>query len=351
MLTSGCYRLSLLNDSDLLLERVICTLPETPKQEWYEMGDAYGCNLWDIYPTCQVAGVGENDTVIIDGAYGASIRWKSFHRIWNSRVFSWKRWLAWKLLHFSSALVLIGLCLFGLGIQATLPVFDSYGYYYSSADLVDGSAVAGVGFILLFIGLVGWFNAPRLLRRILGGKFWNTQAALFGFEGYMNLPTIERSIFGGNFERLSWASNGSPLSRHHKNSFGECIGDDPTDDIEVRNLVDKARTAGPGDQRVCNTGLPFLRLPCSNYIQIFTLVDTNTMQVTMFQAANPPIALVICGSEGGMKRAIACSYDWVTGTLYRESVLRVPTTILDRMGRVDKLKIGLKRPHVGVRRR
>jgi hypothetical protein len=75
------------------------------------------------------------------------------------------------------------------------------------------------------------------------------------------------------------------------------------------------------------------------------------MQVTLFQAVNPPIALVICGSEGGMKRAIACSYDWRTETLYRETVLRVPTTVLNRMSRVNKLKLGLKRPIVQSRRR
>ncbi|KAH7323492.1 hypothetical protein BKA65DRAFT_567230 [Rhexocercosporidium sp. MPI-PUGE-AT-0058] len=320
-------RLSLLNDSDLLLERVICTLPKTPNQEWYETGDAYGCNLWDIYPTCQVAGVGEHDTVIIDGAYGTSIRWKAFHRIWNVRNFSWKRWLAWKLLHCSSAFVLIGLVLIATGIQTCVP--DPYGY----PGTCSGLGNIGIGFLILLFGSVIWFMAPRLLRLILGGKFWLTQAAVFGFEGYMNLATIERSIFGGNFGRLSWSTNGSPLSRHHKNSFGECIGDDPTDDIEVRNLVEKAKSAGPGDQR------------------IFTLVDTFSMEVTMFEASNPPIALVICGSEGGMKRAIGCSYDWSTGTLYRETVLRVKTTVLDRMDRVDKLKLGLKRPRVEARHR
>lgn len=75
------------------------------------------------------------------------------------------------------------------------------------------------------------------------------------------------------------------------------------------------------------------------------------MEVTLFQAANPPIALVICGSEGGMKRAIGCSYDWRTGTLYRETVLRVPTPVLNRMARINKIKLGLKRPRVEVRPR
>lgn len=72
------------------------------------------------------------------------------------------------------------------------------------------------------------------------------------------------------------------------------------------------------------------------------------MTVTLIQAVRPPIALVICGSEGGMKRAVACSYDWTNGTLYRETVIRMPTTTLNRMDRVPKLKFGLRRPVDGV---
>ena len=58
-------RLSLANDSDMLLERLICTLPKSPEQAWSNMDDAWNVKLWDIYPTCQVAGVGNGDTVII----------------------------------------------------------------------------------------------------------------------------------------------------------------------------------------------------------------------------------------------------------------------------------------------
>ena len=32
---------------------------------------------------------------------------------------------------------------------------------------------------------------------------------------------------------------------------------------------------------------------------------------------------LLCGSEGGMQRAVMCSYDWTTSTLYRETVLRM----------------------------
>jgi hypothetical protein len=55
----------LANDNNMLLERLMCTLPKTPEQHWSDMSDAWNVNLWDIYPKCQVAGVGNNDTVII----------------------------------------------------------------------------------------------------------------------------------------------------------------------------------------------------------------------------------------------------------------------------------------------
>lgn len=241
-----------MNDSDLLLERLICTMPKKPCQPWFDMDDAYGSSLWDIYPTCQVAGVGHDDTVIIDGAYGTSIRWKSFHPIWAYKRRSWRRILSWKLLHTSSTFVLIGFILIGTGAQMNAPQshtdFEGYATNYSSGGA--GASQIGAGVVLLLLGILGMFMAPRLLQIILGGKFWNTQAAVFGFEGYISLATIERSIFGGNFGRLRWSSNGSPLSRHDRNKFGECCAIDPTEDINVRNLVDKAKTAGPGEQRV-----------------------------------------------------------------------------------------------------
>lgn len=67
-------RLSLANDSDMLLERLIFTLPKSPEQHWSQMDDAWDVKLWDIYPTCQVAGVGNDDTVIIVRIYSLDLR-------------------------------------------------------------------------------------------------------------------------------------------------------------------------------------------------------------------------------------------------------------------------------------
>lgn len=70
------------------------------------------------------------------------------------------------------------------------------------------------------------------------------------------------------------------------------------------------------------------------------------MTVTLFAAAQPPIAFLLAGNEGAMQRAMGVSYDWTTETLYRETVLRMETPVLDAMDRIPRAKIGFKREDV-----
>jgi len=44
-----------------------------------------------------------------------------------------------------------------------------------------------------------------------------------------------------------------------------------------------------------------------------------------------------------MQRAIMCSYDWPTQTLYRETVLRMETRVLEKMSRVARVSFGLRK--------
>ena len=67
------------------------------------------------------------------------------------------------------------------------------------------------------------------------------------------------------------------------------------------------------------------------------------MTVTLFQATRPPVCFLLLGSEGGMQRAVGCSYDWTTGTLYRETVLRMETSCKDKMDLVSRARIGLEK--------
>jgi hypothetical protein len=297
-------RLSLANDSNMLLERLICVHPKTPGQPWMHTDDAWDTQLWDIYPTTQVAGVGHDDTVILDGAYGAAIRWKSFAPVAYAVQISWKRMIANTLLR-SSAII-----------------------FFAAIVLVSfpSASIRAAGAFLLVISLLAILASPYLVRVMYGGKLWGTQPWFFGFEGYLDIETIESNIFGAYLGRLRWSPCGSPLSRHYRDEYGECVGLDPTSDLKVRELVERARNSEYGEQKV------------------FTLVDTHTLTVTLFSAERPPVAVILCGSEGGMQRAVMCSYDAKTQTLYRETVLRMETTILQWMVRVCRFRFALRRP-------
>lgn len=298
-------RLSMANDSDLLLERLICMLPRAQNAPWLAMNDAWDASLWDIYPSCQVAGIGPGDTVILDGAFGAAIRWKAFAPVAYLTRDSWKRIGARIMLHGSAVYFLVGIYL---------------------ATLFPGTSLAGLGIFILLLALVIILASPYLVRVLYGGKLWGTQAWFQGFEGYMDLATIESHIFGAYMGRLKWSTSGSPISRHVMNEFGECVGVDPMTRPDVRAMVHLARVGGFGEMKV------------------FTLVDTYTLTVTMFTAVRPPVAVLLCGHEGGMQRAVMCSYDWAAQTLYRETVLRMETPVLERMFRVNRFRFGLQRP-------
>jgi hypothetical protein len=196
----------------------------------------------------------------------------------------------------------------------------------------------------MIIGTIIVLVSPLLTLHIYGGKVWSTQLWLFGFEGHMAIKEIETKIFGFPQNRLTWTPYGSSLSQHRpRESFlkNECRGIDPTKFAETKYLNDRGPTAEYGECRV------------------FTLVDTNTMYApsqistdiiliayrtaTLFEAERPPAVALLCGSEGGMQRTIMCSYDWPTQTLYRETVLRMETRVLEKMSRVARVSFGLRR--------
>lgn len=305
-------RLSLANDSDMLLERLVCVLPRERHQPWLSADDAWNVSLWDIYPTCQVAGVGPEDTVILDGAFGAAIRWKSFAPVYTTGQDSWRRLGARTLLRLSPLFFIMGASITVNGVAT------------------QRSGEEAVGAFLLIISLIIIFVAPYLIRIVYGGKLWSTQPWLFGFEGYLDIQTIETNIFGRYEGHLYWTPFGSPLSRHYQNKNNECVGLDPTTDPEVREQVEAAKKS------TCHEP------------KIFTLVDTYRMTVTLFSAVRPPIAAILCGNEGGMQRAVMCSYDWKTQTLYRETVLRMETPVLERMSRIPRFRFGFQRPDANI---
>jgi hypothetical protein len=242
-------RLSLANDSDRLLERMICLLPKDQaaykgqdRHYWATLGDFWDAKLWDVEPFCQIAAIGSDDTVIIDGAYAATIHWDSFHRVAITTKETWARLMSRFLLRLTPAYMFMGILFISLKQTA-------------------------VGVPFLIFGAIIVLLSPILILHVYGGKVWSTQPWLFGFEGHMPIKEIEKKIFGFSQNRLTWTPYGSSLSEHRpRKSFlkNECRGIDPIKVAEKKELIDRGPTAEYGESRA------------------FTLVDTNTMCVCSF---------------------------------------------------------------------
>ncbi|KAL2172258.1 hypothetical protein VTG60DRAFT_6636 [Thermothelomyces hinnuleus] len=295
-------RLSLPQDSDRLMERLICLLPNSPDESWEVMSDQYQASLWDIYPDTQACAIGENDTVIVDGAKGAQIEWSGFKPVRSLRKITIKRTVLFVILRYSSTIFFTG-------------------HYYA-------------------------------------GKLWAVEPCFFGIEGYVPLEVLEERLFGSlggkDGGRLSWSACGSPLSRHtqgepwHERTVRSAEKSHQQQQQQQQQQPHPSPAPLPSD--FIDT-YPIKAInptsPCPESLRgkpgelkVFTLMDTLNLTVTLFLAARPPTVLVVAGSEGGMKRAIACSLDATTGTLYRETVLRLPSQCADRMESLPRIRLG-----------
>jgi hypothetical protein len=317
-------RLSFLNDNDRLLERLICLQPDlTRRRPWSSLYDAYQASLWDIEPCTQVAGIvnaqpgrksnrnarshataarDDTEIIVLDGAFGASIKWEELEPVaFMKRATPWQTVARFFIRGFS--------------------VWFSTGVAMSVAGIVmnvlgdDGTAYMASGFPVLILCLIAIPFLPTFVRRMYAGKLWATQAALFGIAGIPELSEVERCIFGFNQDRLTWSTHGSTLSTAEiDRRTGEVLPKKPVD---------------PGDK--------------ASGLKTFTLIDTFTLTATVFQAERLPVAAIICGQEGGMQRALLCSYDPVTGAFCKETVVRMKTLCLERMPRIDRFRFAMRR--------
>ena len=307
-------RLSLANDSNMLLERLICLLPRSPHAPWCSFQDHWDASLWDVYPRTQVCGIGENDTVILDGARAATIRWKSFKKVILRGNYTVIRRIAVLALSFVSSFFIVAI--------AMLAAAAALGSGYNKTPLKI------IGIILMALSIIILLLSPWLIKKLYFGKVWDAQPWVFGIEGYVPIHEIEKRLFGVESGRLSWSTTTSSLSRHnilnHKDLVNYCEGQDPKPDPEVNARIQKALSSTDSQEK------------------IFTLVDRYTMTVTMFAAVKPPVAVLACGEEGGMQRALLCSYDWTNTTMYRETVLRMETPAYWRMSPIRRVRLGLQ---------
>jgi hypothetical protein len=159
----------------MLLERLMCILPKDPTQHWSSTSDAYGVNVWDIYPSCQIAGICSDDTVLVDGAFGATIHWDKFRKVANTRrIRSWKRLAIQAILHGAPHYFILGM-LFFRSAWYTVDVLNGI------STVIDEEASKRLRHWTLFLGAIGcilvgvasfvFVSSPWLTRLLYEGKF------------------------------------------------------------------------------------------------------------------------------------------------------------------------------------
>jgi len=331
--------LSLMNDSNMLLERLVCMLPPRRGEQWHKIQDFWGVKLWDIFPQCQVAAIADDQTVLLDGAFGASIEWGEL-----SKVGFLKRKTIWKsigefIIRFAPGWLILSIILLAtLGRPIKTADYDAEQRKVVYHTTVNPAVAAGIIFFLISFACIA--SIPEVMFRLYGGKFWSTQAVLFGLEGVPELDWLEEKLFGFSNGRLKWSAFSSTQSQHQLKETEPRIDNEfeatkplleslPLADnvTELQSETDRQRL--DGEVRPVDPD------------RIFTIVDTYSMTVMTFRSVHPPSVALICGHEGGMQRAVLCSYDYKTQTFHRETVIRMPTKVLDRIDRIDKFRFSL----------
>jgi hypothetical protein len=300
-------KLSLANDSGAFLERLICLAPK-PGAPWHQTEDLWGVKLSDIHPNIKVYGVLSSDTLLLDGAYGATIHWDDLE--------------AEPLLDRKSGKLLNIYITTKFALCLTIPLTCAT-FYCAIALTSNGgfrtnaSAPANALSIILSCGLyvmgVMALLTPIALIVSRASPKQPFKARLIGIEGTVDAGTVERHLWGYNHGNLV---DTTPLSYR-----------DTPDELVRDSRPSQQLLTGP---------------PREEDDFIFTLVDTHLMTVTHCRSSLPPTAMLICGQEAGRQRTLLCSYDWRTQTFHRQTVLRVVRQGgVDQMHRVDRIRFSL----------
>jgi hypothetical protein len=330
-------RLSLVNDSYQLLERLACLWPHE-KQENSERPDKavassvtmfrnianqdqYSTYLWDIKPLCNVVGIGNDEytpTVIMDQCRAIPILWKNFPKVKYFQDLSrFRSSLSQNIVQWGSWFLATGLGIFSSAISLEFANLNFSGNDNQPQQKIDVSHyLVGVALYAGCAWIISWFS-PLAVRQLSNGSSAGLSCHLVGFEGTMSLKKIEMAIFGNYNHRLKYAPSTILAKNHRHPQFRE--GKEPQH--------------GWGEEAKKHNMSPRHRL--------FTIVDTGNCTVSVIAAERPPVVAVICGREGGQLRALLCSWRFDNNCLYRESVVRMRSELEHLVQPKDWLKLSL----------
>lgn len=279
-------RLSLANDSDMILERLICLRSPDNAASWHDMQDSWEAKLWHIDPGFQISDIGPNNAVIVGDAAGTSIDWNSLEMVdFTGTASSYT--FCWRYVRLVSGYIIGHFLAYLMGIFVLFPIKRGY----TANPWTFGKAMMIAGYTWTLWGLLA-IPVPFLLGRFFNGEVTSAQARIFGVAGIPDIAQVERHVFGGAHGRLHWNIDGSVAE------LGE--GD---------------------DQR-----------------PVFTLVDTLSMSLTTFRSNKPPTMLFVGGRERGMLRVLLCSYDVASRSFVKETVARMETGMSTRLPRLDRFR-------------
>lgn len=282
------------NDSDRLIERMVCMLPDPdsgpgpgPEPDCSDTSkksniflaltkpDLYHTQLWDIEPLCQVAGVSnEYQTFILDSCRGVSIRWKGFPYMKYKRSYGFRKFVA-------EIVLRSGVAWSALGLSLIIKYAWEYNKQANSANpKTNAQARAIVAIFSGCVAIIAAFllsqGAPSAVHPLYGGQVMQSAPWLVGFEGVLPRDKLEKLIFGNDDNRLTYNPSSTPYCERDDN---ERIGVELEWILQCPFLQHPRPTIPPGHR-------------------LFTLVDTGNLTVRVFSARRPPSVALICGREG-----------------------------------------------------
>ena len=288
-------RLSLANDSQMPLERLFCMHPVSQTASWHDMRDLWGARLWDITPECQIIGVAGSETVTIAGMFGAAIQWDplpqiDFEIIGPQSRTAWQRYRGGAMFLFVGLNVIAFLACAHALVAAVLTDRSLAGNYLLNFQL-DFMLLPTTVLLLLYLVMPPW------LYRFYKAQPLRVEARFYGFHGVADLDVVDQILFGRAQGRFSWSSL-NPQSDSH----------------------------GPEDEHDLST---------------YTILDTVTMTANVIRTHERPTLVAVAGKQGGYLRTMLCSFNTTTQSFCRQKVLRMESSITQRMSRMDPAKIML----------
>ncbi len=327
-------RVCLSNDNDRLLERIVCVLPskDNVQSGWLTTNDSFGINLWDIEPRCQVAGICNDDAIIIDGCHGITIGWESIPQIDFKTQKTASQKLVLSVLWSSGLFLFYGV--FFVLILVYLVFLSIYVSYIPDGALnslikilwwcikVSTSLYLSLGFI-----------APFCLRWIYSGSLAEISPHLIGIEGSMPIDQLERLVFGtvAGHGRLRYSAS-STIPHSQGNT--------------QMHRSERMPTIDPQSIPAGHTVFTLLDTVSSlednvNSISARTDYSQGTSTVTVFTATKPPTVALLCGTESGFLRAVLCSYNAGGKCLHTETVLRMETSKWESSATLGWVKLAM----------